>query len=66
MKHYILFHNIIMMTATSVKNSVEGFTPDEIAVIRYRLKNELNEVFCCGQITHYQFDTLKALIDSIE
>lgn len=66
MKHYVLFHNIITMTMTSIKNSVEGFTPGEVEEIKDRLKNELNESYLANQLTVYQFTVLSTLINAID
>ena len=62
MKHYVLIHNLIMMTRANITNSVEGFKPGDLAPVRKNLITMIEDSYTLDFLTKYQRDRLMKMM----
>ena len=66
MKHFVLLHNLIMMSRANIETSVEGWSPSECAEIQGTF---LMEIYCQlinHRLTEYQAKKLRDLAHEIK
>lgn len=66
MKHFVLLHNLIMMTRTSIETSVEGWTNNECMEVQGAFLMEVSTLHTLGKLTDYQAKKLRDLAHEIK
>ena len=66
MKHFVLMHNLIMMTRANIETSVEGWTHDECSEIAGGFMLEIDTLQSGGRLTDYQAKKLRDLAHEIK
>lgn len=65
MKHFVLIHNLIMMTHANITNSVEGFSTNDLCAVRHSLSDMVTRCYSLDQLTTYQTEKLTKMIGAL-